>query len=424
MLRPLRPVKTPVSTPSWNFPGRTPRLGPVVRWVGVGLTLGLGLVATGCWWWVGRPERHLAAAETAFEAEEWDQALVWLTVPRREPQTRERASLLRAQIALRRGRPSEAVGPLDEVDPNGPQALAAAFWKGRTLLAVGQTERGLAWFRGYVAQRGDDPEGWRWLAVAAYDLGSRDEAITALNEVTRLRPDDAPAWRTLGLVHREQVDHDLAIQAYERALKADPGQPGVRLELAASLVEAGRFTEAEAQLERCRGQVPEADRAVLRARCRAALGDVEAQRAILDEALARSPGHPDLLADRAVLDLANRDLDAAIARLDRALKAAPFDPKLHHRRSLAHHAAGHDAEAARDQARANALNQDLARMSELNEQAAQHPTEPEVRHQIGELCERLGKPKLAETWFRAALACDPRHEPANKALRRLAAGRR
>ena len=52
---------------------------------------------------------------------------------------------------------------------------------------------------------------------------------------------------------------DLAIQAYERSLRLDPGQPRVRLELAEVLVHVGRFDEAERQLRDCERHIPKSE---------------------------------------------------------------------------------------------------------------------------------------------------------------------
>src|SRR5262245_49160752 len=67
---------------------------------------GLGVAS----WWRGRSERFLAEAERLIEQGRADEAAVWLHLPETQPNTRDRALLLRAQAALAKGRPSEAVG--------------------------------------------------------------------------------------------------------------------------------------------------------------------------------------------------------------------------------------------------------------------------------------------------------------------------
>jgi tetratricopeptide (TPR) repeat protein len=388
---------------------------------GLGVAIGLALLAASGGlglglWWRGRPERHLAEAEQALDAGIPGAAAPWLDLPEATPATRDRALVLRARAALALGRPAEAVGPLEQVDPRGPSAACAAFWKGRTLLAAGQTARAISWFRRGLNLRPDDAEALRWLAVAAYDLGARDDAVAALGAVTRLRPDDARAWRTLALIFKENEEYRRAVPCYERSLAHDPGQPRVRLELAEALVALGRHAEAERQLASCRGLVSEADRVVLLAQCLAARGDRTRSREVLDAALAEAPGHPGLLGRRAELDRAEGRLAEALARLDRALAGDPYNPAWLYHKGLVLGRLGRDAEAAAALARAAELNATLAELSELDQEASRHPEDPEVRYQLGRRCVLLGKPELAASWYRAALACDPRHAAARLGL--------
>ena len=92
-------------------------------------------------------------------------------------------------------------------------------------------------------------------------------------------------------------------------------------------------------------------------------------------------------------------------------------------RGVALRALGRADEADRDNARAAELKQAVVTMSRLNAEAADHPTDADVRIRIGHICESLGKPELAASWYRAALACDPRSADALAALRALAPGR-
>ena len=80
---------------------------------------------------------------------------------------------------------------------------------------------------------------------------------------------------------------------------------------------------------------------------------------------------------------------------------------------------GRDEEARRDLTRADELNKGLAEMSALNRQAEREPHDADVRYRLGRLCVELGKPELAASWYRAALACDPRHAAARLGLKAL-----
>jgi tetratricopeptide (TPR) repeat protein len=372
-------------------------------------------------WWGGRPERHLARAEQALGEGDWDVALGWLAVPESVVRTRNRALLLRARAAVEQGNLAGAVRALDRVDPDGQQAPEFAFWKARTLYAARQPMLAMTWFSKALERAPGNADIHRWLAAAAYDLGDRRAAIAALEAVTRLCPDDARAWRTLGLIFKENEADQRARVAFEAALARDLGRdrPTVQLELAEVLVRLGDVAAARSQLEACRGQVAEATRADLMGQCCRLVGDRDGQRAAVDAALVTAPDHPGLLTQRAGIDLADGHPDEALRRLDRAVAADPFRSEIVYQRGLALKILGRRSEAAHDFARAAELNQLWITMSDLNAKAAQDSHDADVRDRLGRLCLELGKPDLAASWYRAALACNPRHAGARLGLAAL-----
>lgn len=395
-------------------------------WLAPAAGLAVASLAVGAFW-SGRPERWLAQAERCLVEDRPEEALDWLTLPGATPRTRERALILRARVALARGRPSEAVRPLNEVDPKGPSGPDAAFWKGRTLYAAHQTAQAIAWFREAAASRPRDPEVHRWLAAAAYDLGARRHAMGELETVVRLCPTDANAWRTMGVIHREDGRDEEARQAYLEALRLDPNRPDVRLELAEVLLDLGRPVEAEAQLTACKGRVRAAEWDAASARGLLLRGDLAGSRAALASALSLAPDHPGLLARQAELDLVEGRVAEAVAHLDRAVALDPHDSKLYHQRSSALRRLGRVAESDADLARTEELRRAIAELTRLTDEASRRPDDADLRHRVGTLWHRLGKPELATTWYLAALAIDPEHASARRDLAGLnpsARGRR
>src|SRR5262245_10925104 len=183
------------------------------RWAVVAVLVAVS-VSSGVLWWQGRPERHLARAEEAVRDADPAAALAWLAVPESAPGTRARALLLRARVAVERGELSAAAQALDQVRPDGPSAADYAFWSGRALYAARQPLPAIAWFVTALKRRPDDAETYRWLAAAAYDQGNRQTAVSALQAVTRLQPEDSRAWRTLGLIYKENVEYEPARAAF------------------------------------------------------------------------------------------------------------------------------------------------------------------------------------------------------------------
>ena len=276
--------------------------GRLLRWCGA--LLALAVVASGGWlWWRWRPTQHLAEAARCLEAGRWEEASAWLEVPEKTPETREPALLLRARVALAEGRPEAAVSSLRGVRAEGPNSAEAAYLKGRVLQEVGNTPQAIVWYKTALAGRPHDPEILRRLSAAAYDLGDRGTLLAALKTLTEVAPRDARAWRTLGLVTLEdpeggERESDLAIQAYERSLQLDPGQPRARLELAEVLVRVGRFDEAERQLRDCKPHILRSEWSNLMSQVAWGKGDRERCLAIVEDGLKDAPTHPGLLARR------------------------------------------------------------------------------------------------------------------------------
>src|SRR4051794_37327678 len=86
------------------------------------IVIAAGAISLGIFGWRGRPERHLARAEAGVNEGDLEAAAEWLAVPEEAPATRERAHLLRARMAVERGKPIDAVEALERVDPDGPNA--------------------------------------------------------------------------------------------------------------------------------------------------------------------------------------------------------------------------------------------------------------------------------------------------------------
>ena len=387
-------------------------------------------MTTLAWWWRGRPERHLDEAERLLEAGLPNAARPWLELPASAPRTRPRALLLRARSAVDRGHPEQAVEALEGIDPDGPMAAEAAFWKGRVLYDVGQLVRALAWFQEALRRRPEDVEALRWLAADAYDLGDRRTAIGALKSLVRLVPDDDRAWRTLAVVYKEKLEqYDEARLAYEQAIRHGNGSAAVRLELAEVLVAMDLHDDAEAILVALHANVDPAERDALLAECLIEQGRLDEAQSVLDEALGRVPDHPKLLAEAAELDHRLGRFEQALSRLDHALAADPARVETLaaesvrvewlHRRGLVLARLGRLDESREAMAAADRLRSDLDELAVLDDQAASHPRDPRVRVRLASVCRRLGMTAMAASWYRAALACDPTIDQARTGLAEL-----
>src|SRR5262249_49090363 len=115
----------------------------------------------------------------------------------------------------------------------------------------------------------------------------------------------------------------------------------------------------------------------------------------------------DLLRQRAKLYLNANQPQAAVPLLQRALRTDPHDYASRYHLVLAYRALGQRTEADEQQRLLDQTLHDLAKISELNQEAGKRPWDASVRLQLVALCEKLGKREMAEMWRQAAAACPP-----------------
>ena len=114
----------------------------------------------------------------------------------------------------------------------------------------------------------------------------------------------------------------------------------------------------------------------------------------------------------------DRDYRAAVDLLSKAVVDAPTDYNLRYSLMLALRAAGDDEGAARESASLEALRQLRDEFDHLQTVVSQEPYNADVRYRLGELADQLGSDKMAESWFKAAVALNPQHRLAREELRK------
>lgn len=154
----------------------------------------------------------------------------------------------RASEALARGRPDEAVAPLDEalsLLPGHPQLLRLCglleYARGHVGNAIGLLEQ---------AQRlqPQDAATLNDLGSALARAGRLDEAIAMFRHAATLQPQRLDARINLGRALDQHGDAAAALRAFDEALAIDPHHLAVRVLRADSLKTLGRIAEAQAAL--------------------------------------------------------------------------------------------------------------------------------------------------------------------------------
>lgn len=267
----------------------------------------------------------------------------------------------------------------------------------------------------------DDVEAHRWLAILHYDSGAVRKALVHLARVADLNPADARPHRLIGLILKDNEQFAEAAAAYRESLARNPAPADLQellVELAEALSGAREFAQALETLSRAEST---AGVEALRGECLAQLGRPQEARAAAAAALGHDAAHAGALALSATLALDEGDVDSAVATLERAVALHPRDYLLRYQYALALDRAGKSDEAARQRAILEPLRQKRLRFSELHDKAAADPDDAGVRFELGLLAREIGRPELARMWLQAALAIEPQHAAASRALEALAA---
>lgn len=162
-----------------------------------------------------------------------------------------------------------------------------------------------------VAERPNDPEGYRYLALAEGAQQDMPEAVRALRRGLRIAPDRADLWEMLGealTAESEGKPTDDAKAAFQRALALDPKSVSARFNLARFRVESGDVAGGLADWKTLAAGLPAND----------------PRRAAIEQAIADQTGRPPAPPALAPGQVPN--INAMVEGLAARLKTNPDDP--------------------------------------------------------------------------------------------------
>ncbi|THD79825.1 MAG: c-type cytochrome biogenesis protein CcmI [Phenylobacterium sp.] len=161
-----------------------------------------------------------------------------------------------------------------------------------------------------VAERPNDPDGYRYLALAEGASQDAPEAVRALRRGLRIAPDRADLWEMLGealLAESNGTLTDEAKQAFRETLKREPNAVVARFQLARARIEAGDTAGGLADWRALMAQLPPGD-----SRRAAIAGAIAVQTGAAPPPV-MAAGQPP-------------DINAMVQRLAARLKTQPDDP--------------------------------------------------------------------------------------------------
>ncbi|MGC8882368.1 MAG: tetratricopeptide repeat protein [Bryobacteraceae bacterium] len=160
-----------------------------------------------------------------------------------------RVALLLADCYNRTGQEAKTVALLGRLEPSHPNDLALKWLLGAALVRTGKKQEGLVRLDG-PARQGNSAEvcllaGQTAMEIHEYELG-RDYAEMAL----KLNPKLPGVWTLAGMTRHYLADNDGAVEAFQRALAADPDDFEAHLGLGTVLIVKRELEQARQHLEK------------------------------------------------------------------------------------------------------------------------------------------------------------------------------
>ena len=189
-----------------------------------------------------------------------------LTSPQREAVQRAyeaRRLVVLGEITKAKGETSQAIEVLEQalrLRPNDSQARHAlsklifseayqAMRGGQDDLAMGLYERGLAVYP-------DDANAYRNLGLVYERMGMHGQAMRAYRKATEIYPNFVEAYANLGLLYVKMRLYDEAIRAFQKSIELDPTYGNITYHLGNVYAVRGMYDEAAAAYEKAVEQDP------------------------------------------------------------------------------------------------------------------------------------------------------------------------
>ena len=343
-----------------------------------------------------------------------------------DPDAFDLARARKAAILYTSGRKAEAYAAVEEILAKDPKSRAGRLEKVSLLTADNRLDEALQLAQALVAAEPFSVGSRFAVGRIQAAKGNITEAQTAYKEVLKIAPKFVPAQVELAKVSLAAQIYKDAIYFADEALASQPQNADANLVKARALMAQG-LPGAEKPMEVLVRAFPDSPDV------QAQLGllyiqrrEVAAARTAFERALKRDPSHADALNGMVSMDVAEKKLPAARARLDAALAAHKDSPSLLLLSARTYGAAGDNVNAEKELRRV--LDVDPANMdaytylgrlyaatNRLGEAIAQYeamakrqPKSVIAPTQVGVFLEMQNKRQEAAVWYQKALDLDNR----------------
>ncbi|MGB4710018.1 MAG: tetratricopeptide repeat protein [Fuerstiella sp.] len=356
------------------------------------------------WLWPVDLSRQFQTGLDAAEQGEWKTVRSCVKQLQQNHEFQEHAVLLQALELLARKRPEEALIAFSKARTH-PDTREIAFKEAaRLLYDAGQFSQTIQMCQQVLFWNPECTETRRLLAAAYYDIGAMVQAINALSVLIEQQPrDHRPHYMQASILHDFERFEDAAL-AYEQAALRLDGASIVRDEVLAGwgacLIRLRRHEQALRVMQPA-GHWPEVE--TQRALAHFALRHHDAALTAAESALKELPLHPEAAAVAAQCYELAGNVAKGISLLQQAAAKHPYELELQLRLADMLGADGQTEAALQHRQLAGQIT-DYRRDFSHKQQALIHDDDdPQLRFEIGQLAEKLGKIDIARSWFKAAV---------------------
>jgi tetratricopeptide (TPR) repeat protein len=320
---------------------------------------------------------------------------------------------------LRQGDQPRALETLRRAVEVGPRLAEAHNWLGVALAEKSDLPGAIAAFRKAIELDPKHGRAYANLGSALAKAGDYAAAVKVFEKALALEPESPAAHYNLGMALREKGDLEAALRHLQHVIDADPTNARVHYEVGQTLRQSGDLVGAVASLEKAIEIDPElregyyglalalrqksaaarrpqpraspADAVYQRAEEAAARGDLAAAREALTEALRLDEGHADAHSLMGFVLGQQRELEKALAHLERAIALAPQSAQARYNLGVALWYSG-----SRDRA-----------LSELRQAVALDPAAGDSHAFLGTALREMGDLAAARASLQRAIALLP-----------------
>lgn len=367
------------------------------------------LLATGVLlaiWWRPTPEQIYRNGWEALQRGDWPRVSASIQQLRGRPGSADQVRILRGGLLLRTGHATSAIPELNRVQGEGEVSDRALLLLCEALYSQKNWVQAEAVAQELFRRQPSEPEVHRWLGAIYFDLGAMSHSEEHLKKLAELRPLDYSPHRLLGLIHQDFERYREAIADYQAALERRPPENlrgEILIDLAKSQMKHNDFEGAIKSLETS-WPANDFEPRVLHAECLWSLGQKETAQQALLKLQSDAPHNTEVLrlVARFAMD-AGKPADA-IGPLRKIVAVEPHNDPALMELSAAYRRLGQEAEAEQFLQRRNAVRKLMEEFVELNKRAINEPRNSQLRIEIAEKCDQLGKKELAAVWRDAARA--------------------